>query len=210
MLSPLKRISGSFDTKLQGPERKNDVARVEGDFPEDISSIQSQSNFERELKVEKDKKENIKVLLVDDEEEFVRTLSERIQLRDIGSKVVLDGEKAVESLEEEIPDVMVLDLKMPGMNGIEVLKKVKEAYPQVKVVMLTGHGSEKDEEEARKLGAFDYLQKPSGLERIIDSIKKAYRSAFETAVATTFAEAGEYETARKVMEDTEKKEKPDD
>ena len=194
----------------RGPERKNDVARVEGDFPEDISSIQSQSNFERELKVEKDKKENIKVLLVDDEEEFVRTLSERIQLRDIGSKVVLDGEKAVESLEEEIPDVMVLDLKMPGMNGIEVLKKVKEAYPQVKVVMLTGHGSEKDEEEARKLGAFDYLQKPSGLERIIDSIKKAYRSAFETAVATTIAEAGEYETARKVMEDNEKKEKPDD
>ena len=194
----------------RGPERKNDVARVEGDFPEDISSIQSQSNFERELKVEKDKKENIKVLLVDDEEEFVRTLSERIQLRDIGSKVVLDGEKAVESLEEEIPDVMVLDLKMPGMNGIEVLKKVKEAYPQVKVVMLTGHGSEKDEEEARKLGAFDYLQKPSVLERIIDSIKKAYRSAFDTAVATTFAEAGEYETARKVMEDTEKKEKPDD
>jgi DNA-binding NtrC family response regulator len=196
--------------RSRGPERKNDVARVEGDFPEDISSIQSQSNFERELKVEKDKKENIKVLLVDDEEEFVRTLSERIQLRDIGSKVVLDGEKAVESLEEEIPDVMVLDLKMPGMNGIEVLKKVKEAYPQVKVVMLTGHGSEKDEEEARKLGAFDYLQKPSGLERIIDSIKKAYWSAFDTAVATTFAEAGEYETARKVMEDTEKKEKPDD
>ena len=96
--------------------------------------------------MEKDKKENIKVLLVDDEEKFVRTLSERIQLRDIGSKVVLDGERAVESLEEEIPDVMVLDLKMPGMNGIEVLKKVKEAYPQVKVVMLTGHGSEKDEE----------------------------------------------------------------
>ena len=107
--------------------------------------------------MEKDKKENIKVLLVDDEEEFVRTLSERIQLRDIGSKVVLDWEKAVESLEEEIPDVMVLDLKMPGINGIEVLKKVKEANPQVKVVMLTGHGSEKDEEEARKLGAFDYL-----------------------------------------------------
>ena len=160
--------------------------------------------------MEKDKKENIKVLLVDDEEEFVRTLSERIQLRDIDSKVLLDGEKAAESLEEEIPDVMFLDLKMPGMNGIEVLKKVKEAYPQVKVVMLTGHGSEKDEEEARKLGAFDYLQKPSGLEGIIDSIKKAYRSAFDTAVATTFDEAGEYETARKVMEDNEKKEKPDD
>ena len=87
--------------------------------------------------------------------------------------MVLDGEKAVESLEEEILYVMVLDLKMSGMNGIDVLKKVKEAYPQVKVVMLTGHGSEKDEEEARKLGAFDYLQKPSGLERIIDSIKKA-------------------------------------
>ena len=96
------------------------------------------------------------------------------------------------------------------MNGIEVLKKVKEAYPKVKVVMLTGHGSKKDEEEARKLGAFDYLQKPSGLEWIIDSIKKAYRSAIVTAVAKNFAEAGEYETARKVMEDTEKKDKSDD
>ena len=70
-----------------------------------------EEKFGEILKVEKDKKENIKVLLVDDEEEFVRTLSERIQLRDIGSKVMLDGEKAVKSLEEEIPDVVVLDLK---------------------------------------------------------------------------------------------------
>ena len=85
----------------RGPERKNDVARVEGDFPEDISSIQSQSNFERELKVEKDKKENIRFLLVDDEEEFVRTLSERIQLRDIGSKVVLDGERPWRALKKK-------------------------------------------------------------------------------------------------------------
>ena len=125
--------------------------------------------------MEKDKKENIKVLLVDEEEEFVRTLSERIQLRDIGSKVVLDGEKAVESLEEEIPDVMVLDLKMPGMNGIEVLKKVKEAYPQVKVVMLTGHGTIQTGIEGMKLGAYDFLIKPTDTLDLVEKIEGAYR-----------------------------------
>ena len=112
----------------------------------------------------------------------------------------------------KFPDEVLkkLSSKHGGIDFMFKSHSSAQAYPQVKVVMLTGHGSEKDEEEARKLGAFDYLQKPSGLERIIDSIKKAYRSAIDTAVATTFAEAGEYETARKVMEDTEKKEKPDD
>ena len=80
--------------------------------------------------MEKDKKENIKVLLVDDEEEFVRTLSERIQLRDIGSKVVLDGEKAVESLEEEIPDVMSSTSKCPEWMVLKFSKKSKRPIPK--------------------------------------------------------------------------------
>ncbi len=153
------------------------------------------------------KKEQIKVLLVDDEEEFVKTLSERIRLRNLGSDVAFDGEKALERIEEETPDVMVLDLKMPGMDGMEVLKKVKQAYPDVEVVMLTGHGSDEDEQEARRLGAFEYLQKPSGIEKIIDSVKRAYRKAMNSAVAGTFAEAGEFETARKMMDEEERDEK---
>jgi len=118
----------------------------------------------------------IKILLVDDEEKFVRTLSERMQIREVGSDIALDGEQALKQLKEKQPDVMVLDLKMPGMDGMEVLRRVKDAYPDVQVIMLTGHGSEKDEEEARKLGAFEYLQKPVEIDELMKHVKRAYQS----------------------------------
>ena len=95
--------------------------------------------------------EQIKVLLVDDEDEFVKSLSERIQMRDFESGVALNGEQALNLLDQDIPDVMVLDLKMPGIGGMEVLRRMKKTYPQVEVVMLTGHGSEKDEKEADRI-----------------------------------------------------------
>ena len=118
----------------------------------------------------------IKILLVDDEEKFVRTLSERMQIREVGSDIALDGEQALKQLEDKEPDVMVLDLKMPGMDGMEVLRRVKNAYPDVQVIMLTGHGTEKDEEEARKLGAFEYLQKPVEIDELMKHVKRAYQS----------------------------------
>ena len=102
--------------------------------------------------------EKIKILLVDDEKEFVETLSERIRMREHDSDVALNGEQALKKMDDDLPDVVVLDLKMPGMDGMEVLRRIRKAYPKVQVIMLTGHGSEKDEEEARKLGAFEYLQ----------------------------------------------------
>jgi DNA-binding response OmpR family regulator len=98
----------------------------------------------------------MKVLLVDDEEEFVKTLAERIEMRDVKSDVALNGEEALKTMDKDLPDVMVLDLKMPGIDGLEVLRRAKKAYPGVQIIMLTGHGSEKDEKEARRLGVFEY------------------------------------------------------
>ncbi len=146
-----------------------------------------------------------KVLMVDDEEDFVTTLSERMKMREVDSEVALDGEQALQRVEDEIPDVMVLDLKMPGIDGLEVLRRVRKAYPQIPVVILTGHGSEKDEAEARRLGAFDYLQKPVDIEKLVKVLRKAYKSRVEnTMAAAAFAEAGEFGTAKEIVSEEKK------
>ncbi|MFH1243554.1 MAG: response regulator [Pseudomonadota bacterium] len=145
--------------------------------------------------------EQIKILLVDDEEEFVKTLAERIQMRDLGPDIALNGEQALKIVDNQVPDVMVLDLKMPGIDGMEVLRRIKKAYPKVQVIILTGHGTEKDEKEARRLGAFEYLQKPVEIERLVQTIRKAYRSKIEGPMAAAaFAEAGDYKTAKEILE----------
>src|SRR6056297_3438537 len=153
-------------------------------------------------------KDNIKILLVDDEEEFVKTLSERIKMRELGAEVAHDGEQALELVQTEVPDVMVLDLRMPGIDGMEVLQRVKKAYPDVQVIILTGHGSEKDEEEARRLGAFEYLQKPVEVDTLVNKIRRAYRQKVEASMmAGTVAEAGEFDTARQMLDKDKKKKK---
>ncbi len=115
-----------------------------------------------------------KVLLVDDEREFVQTLSERLELRDMGSAVAYDGESALHIVDEDEPEVMIIDLKMPGIDGIEVLKKVKQTRPEIEVIVLTGHGSEKDRKQCMDLGAFAYLQKPVDIDRISETLRKAH------------------------------------
>ncbi len=150
--------------------------------------------------------EQIKLLLVDDETEFVKTLSERLKMRELDSEIALNGEEALEIVGKEPPDVIVLDLKMPGIDGMEVLRVIKKAHPKVQVIMLTGHGSEKDEKEARRLGAFDYLQKPVGMDKLVKIVKNAYKEKFERSmVAATFAEAGEFETARQILDKDKEK-----
>ena len=114
-----------------------------------------------------------KVLLVDDEREFVQTLSERLLMRDMGSAVAYDGESALAMIGEDEPEVMILDLKMPGIDGIEVLKRVKQTRPEIEVIILTGHGSEVDRATCLGLGAFAYLQKPVDIEMLTDTLKKA-------------------------------------
>ena len=114
-----------------------------------------------------------KILLVDDEREFVQTLSERLLMRDMGSAVAYDGESALEVVREDEPDVMILDLKMPGIDGIEVLRRVKESQPEIEVIILTGHGSDADKKTCLDLGAFAYLQKPVDVEVLGETIKRA-------------------------------------
>ncbi len=118
---------------------------------------------------------NIKVLLVDDEEEFVQSLAERVRMRELGSEIALNGKEALAKLEEKLTDVMVLDFKMPGIDGLTVLEQVKKTYPDVQVIMLTAHGAPEIEKKARDLGAFDYLQKPVGIDKLTKTIEKAYR-----------------------------------
>lgn len=147
-----------------------------------------------------------KVLMVDDEEDFVRTLDERMQMRNVDTSVALSGEEAMKKLEEDPPDVLLVDLKMPGMDGMEVLRRAREAYPGVQVVMLTGHGSEADEAEARRLGVFDYLRKPIPLDQLMRTLKAAYKKKIEQAmVAASFAEEGDFESAREIMTGNTKK-----
>jgi two-component system, OmpR family, response regulator CpxR len=114
-----------------------------------------------------------KILLVDDEREFVQTLSERLLMRDMGSAVAYDGESALSLVKEDEPEVMILDLKMPGIDGIEVLRRVKETNPEIEVIILTGHGSEEDRKVCMELGAFAYLQKPVDIDKLSETLKKA-------------------------------------
>jgi CheY-like chemotaxis protein/cytidylate kinase len=114
-----------------------------------------------------------KVLLVDDEREFVQTLSERLIMRDMGSAVAYDGESALKLIKEDEPEVIIVDLKMPGVDGLEVLRKVKETRPEIEVIILTGHGHEEDRQLCMELGAFAYLQKPLDINVLSETIQKA-------------------------------------
>ena len=124
-----------------------------------------------------------KVLLVDDEQEFVQTLSDRLNTRSYGSYPLFDGEQAMDFLANETPDVMVLDLKMPGMQGVEVLKKTKEAKPEIEVIILTGHGSEQDKKICLELGAYAYLQKPVDIVQLTAIIDEAYKKVAAAKMA---------------------------
>jgi len=121
-----------------------------------------------------------KVLLVDDEQEFVHTLSERLQSRRMSPAIAYDGEQALAMVESDEPEVMVLDLKMPGIDGLEVLRRVKRTHPATEVIILTGHGSDAEEVLAADFGAFAYLRKPVDIDELTRTMKAAYHK-IETA-----------------------------
>jgi DNA-binding response OmpR family regulator len=121
-----------------------------------------------------------KVLLVDDEKEFVVTLAERLGMRGIDTETVFEGEGALKKLETYEPDVMVLDLMMPGMSGLTVLEKVKKLYPKIEVILLTGIGSTSEGLTGMRLGAFDYLMKPLQIDELIQKIGSAINKGSST------------------------------
>ena len=96
-------------------------------------------------------------------------------MRDMGANVVYNGREALSLLDNEEPEVMVLDLKMPGIDGLEVLRRVKEQHPKVEVIVMTGQGSEEDKNKCMKLGAFAYLEKPVDVEVLAQTMRKAYQ-----------------------------------
>jgi DNA-binding NtrC family response regulator len=126
--------------------------------------------------MEKDQKDNpIRLLLVDDEEGFVNVLTKRMTRRNINVTVALSGTEGIQALRKQDFDVAVLDLKMEDMDGIEVLKIFKKMYPEMAVIMLTGHGSEQAAKEGMEYGAFDYLTKPCELEELIEKITESVK-----------------------------------
>jgi len=148
------------------------------------------------------KQKEIKILVVDDEIAFANTLAQRLKIRDYKVGTAYDGEQALSKLKEEEPDVIVLDLKMPGMHGMDVLKKIKKVYPDIQVIILTGHGTDEDEEEAKRLGGFDFMKKPADIDHLEHKIRRAFQEKLErTMSAIAFTEEGEFDTAKKIMKD---------
>lgn len=120
--------------------------------------------------------EVIRVLLVDDEKGYLNVLANRLKRRSINATKAFSGPHALQILRRHDFDVVVLDLKMEDLDGIEVLKILKKMAPELPVIILTGHGSETAEQEGMAIGAFDYLSKPCELVELIDKIKQAFQS----------------------------------
>jgi DNA-binding NtrC family response regulator len=116
----------------------------------------------------------IQVLVVDDEEQFVQQLGERLRLRDFDVSTALSGEQAVQKIQDDNFDVVILDVVMPGINGIETLREMKQIKPLTEVIMLSGYATAESAIEGMKLGAFDYLLKPTNTEDLIMKVNTAY------------------------------------
>jgi DNA-binding NtrC family response regulator len=121
-----------------------------------------------------DSNENIRVLLVDDEEEFLASITPVLTRRGLNVATASGGQEGLDTLAKKVVDVMVLDMKMPGMSGMETLREVKKRFPLIEVVVLTGHGSLETAVEAVKAGAYDFLAKPAEVDALTTKIREAY------------------------------------
>jgi DNA-binding NtrC family response regulator len=118
--------------------------------------------------------EQMKMMLVDDEERFLATTQKLLQKKGYDVLVAAGGKEALEILEKKIIHVVVLDVKMPGMDGLQTLKEIKTRFPLVEVIMLTGHATVESAVDGLKSGATDYLMKPTGLEELIQKAEEAF------------------------------------
>ena len=117
---------------------------------------------------------NTKLLLVDDEKGFLDTITKRLEKREMKISAAYSGKDALAELENnKAIEVVVLDVKMPGMDGIETLVEIKKSFPLVEVIMLTGHATVETAIDGMKLGAFDYLMKPCDIDTLVSKVKGA-------------------------------------
>ncbi len=114
-----------------------------------------------------------KVLLIDDEDEFVTTLAERLELRGIHALTETDGQEALARIKTDKPQVVVLDIMMPGVNGLDVLRHIKRSHPGIPVILLTGRGTTSEGVEGMRMGAFDFMMKPVKIEDLISKLSDA-------------------------------------
>lgn len=115
-----------------------------------------------------------RVLIVDDEEEFAQALAERLVLRDYDVVTSFSGQDAIDKATHYNFDVVILDVRMPGVDGVDVLREIKKIKPLTEVIMLTGHATVESAIEGMKIGAYDYLMKPCETEELLEKINKAY------------------------------------
>jgi len=116
-----------------------------------------------------------RVLVVDDEPDFLETLVKRLNKRRVDATGTDSGRKALELLENESFDVVILDVRMPGLDGIETLREIKRKRPFMEVIMLTGHGSVESGMQGMQLGAFDYVLKPAEIDDLLERVQQAYQ-----------------------------------
>jgi two-component system, OmpR family, response regulator len=121
--------------------------------------------------------DELKVLLVDDEVEFVSALAERLSMRKMAVRTANNGMDALKLIATDPPQIVVLDLMMPGMNGIEVLEQIKARYSDIPVIVLTGMGAAQEADKGMRKGAFDYLAKPFDIDQLIERIGEAISSS---------------------------------
>jgi len=114
-----------------------------------------------------------RVLLVDDEEQFLDVLSQRLGTRGINAETSTSGEEALVKIKNRNFDAIVLDVMMPGIGGIETLKRIRKEYPELQIIMLTGQGTVDKAVEAMKEGAIDFLEKPADINKLMDKISEA-------------------------------------
>jgi DNA-binding NtrC family response regulator len=120
--------------------------------------------------------DEVTVLLVDDETEYLETLMKRLRKRNLRVNGVSSGEAALELLKESPVDVVVLDVRMPGMDGVQTLREIKQINPLVQVIMLTGHANVEVAIQGMELGAFDYLMKPANMDELLYKIQDAHKA----------------------------------
>ena len=118
----------------------------------------------------------VNILVVDDEPDFLETLVKRLSKRNFSVRGAASGEQALEMLGQEAADVVLLDVRMPGMDGMQVLGEIKKRHPHTQVIILTGHASVESARDGINMGAFDYLMKPSTLDEIMVKIQEAHQA----------------------------------
>jgi DNA-binding NtrC family response regulator len=131
----------------------------------------------------------MRIMLVDDEERFLQTTQKMVAKKGYDALTAVSGEECLKKLEQELVHVVILDVKMPGMDGVETLKYIKQRFPLVEVIMLTGHATAESAVEGLKLGATDYLTKPTSIDDLITKAEEAFNKRVVLEQKIQMAEA---------------------